>query len=201
METKTKNYLKELPDNYIESYVIDARDKKTGLIVRIMFFSLLVVAFLICEAINLFNFSFKFELIRTIITPFVFIVAYIVMVILHELIHGLFNVIFTHEKLILGFNKGSAYCGVPGIYLKKGPKMVVAIAPFVTFLIALIIALIFTKDPYYYMLISIFLGLHVGGCSGDLLEFFILVFKYRGQKVLVNDTGPRQTIYIKQQKN
>lgn len=196
MKTKTNCYFKELPEHYISDYVIDARTKKMALIVRIMFISLWAITFVICEAFNRFNFSFEFQLVRTIVTPFVFIAAYIVMIVLHELIHGLFNVIFTHEKLIFGFSKGAAYCGVPDIYIKKGPKMVVAMAPLFTFLIALIIALIFIKDPYYFMLVSIFLGLHVGGCSGDLIEFFILLFKYHSKKVLVYDSGPTQTIYI-----
>ena len=196
MDTKTNLYFKELPENYVSDHVIDARVKKTALIVRIMFISLLAITFVVCEAFFGFNFSFEFQLIRTIITPLVFIAAYIVMIIIHELIHGLFNIIFTHEKLVFGFSKGAAYCGVPDIYLKRVPKMVVAMAPFFTILILLIIPLIFVKDPYYYMLISIFLGLHVGGCSGDLIEFFILLFKYHGKKVLVYDSGPTQTIYI-----
>ena len=196
MEAKTKHYFKELPGNYVEDYVIDARDKKTGRIVSISFIALWAITFVICEAINLFNFSFEFKLMRTILAPLVFAFAYIVMVVLHELIHGLFNKIFTHEKLTFGFSKKSAYCGVPGIYIKKWPKIVIAMAPFFTFLTALIIALILIKDPFYYMLVSIFLGLHIGGCSGDLMEFFVLLFKYRGKRVLVNDSGPTQAIYI-----
>ena len=198
MDTKTNFYFKKLPENYVADFVIDVREKKLAWIVRILYISLLAITFVVCEAFNRFNFSFRFALLRTILTPIIFIAAYIVMVVLHELIHGLFNIIFTREKLEFGFAKGSAYCGMPNIYLKKGPKMVVVMAPFFTFLIALVIALIFIKDPYYYMVVSIFLGLHVGGCSGDLIEFFILFFKYHGKKVLVGDTGPTQTIYIAQ---
>ena len=196
MNTKTNYYYKELPENYVSDFVIDAREKKMAWIVRIMFISLWAITFVVCEAFNRFDFSFEFQLIRTIVTPFVFIATYILMVILHELVHGLFNIFFTHEKLVFGFSKGAAYCGIPNIYLKKGPKMVVAMAPFFTFLIALTVALIFIKDPYYYMVISIFLGIHVAGCSGDLIEFFVLLFKYRGKKTLVYDSGPTQTIYI-----
>ena len=201
METKTKHYFHELPENYVMDHTIDPKDKKTLWTMRIMFFVLFIVTFVICEAFNRFNFVMQFELIRTILAPIVFIAAYIVMIILHELIHGLFNVIFTHEKLVFGFNKSSAYCGTPNIYIKKGPKMVVAMAPFFTFLIVLIIPLVFIKDPFYYLLISILLGIHVSGCSGDLIEFFTLLFKYHGKKALIYDTGPTQTIYVEQQKN
>ena len=198
MNEKTKCYYKELPENYVSNFVVDANNKKIGWTARIMTLVLIGVTFVICEAINGFDFSFKFELVRTILTPIVFFVVYIVMIILHELIHGLFNIVFSHEKLTFGVGKGNAYCGVPDIYMKKGPKMVVAMAPFFTLFIVIVIPLIFIKDPYYYMLASILLSLHVGGCSGDLMEFFILLFKYYGKKVLVNDTGPKQTIYIEQ---
>ena len=195
MEEKTRFYYKELPENYIQDYVIDGRNKKTGLMMTILFFGLWITTFAICEAFFGFNFSMKFDLLRAALASFIFIASYIVMIILHELIHGLFNKIFTREKLTFGFGKGSAYCGAPEVYIKKGAKMVVAMAPFFTFSIALITALIFIKDPFYYLLVSIFLGLHIGGCSGDLAEFFILLFKYHGKKVLVNDIGPVQTIY------
>ena len=196
MDTKTNHYYKMLPTNYVSDYIIDGSVKKTRNLLMISFLVLWAITFVIAEAINRFNFAFEFEIVRTILTPIVFIVTYILMIILHELIHGLFNKIFTHEKLTFGFNKGSAYCGIPDIYIKKWPKVIIAIAPFITFLTVLITVLIFVKDPYYYMVISIFLGLHVGGCSGDLYEIAILVFKYYGKKVLVNDTGPKQEIFV-----
>lgn len=196
METKTNSYFKELPENYQPDFTIDVKEKKTRITINVMFFSLLVLSFVICEGFNRFNFSFEFELITFLLTPIIFAIAYVIMIILHELIHGLFCVILTHEKLILGFTKGAAYCGTPDIYIKKGPKIVIALAPFTTILIVLIVALIFIKHPYYYMIVSIFLGLHIGGCSGDLYETFILLFKYHGKKVLVNDVGPKQVIYI-----
>ncbi|MCR4661573.1 MAG: DUF3267 domain-containing protein [Clostridia bacterium] len=176
--------------------MLDASSKKTGRIVMVLFAVLFSLTFVICEAINSFNFAIEFKLVRTLVAAAIFVLAYLLMVIVHELIHGLFNKIFTHEKLVFGFSKKSAYCGTPNIYIKKGAKMVIAMAPFFILLITLIIPLIFIKEPFYYLLVTIFLGFHVGGCSGDLVEFFILLFKYKGKEVLVMDTGPSQTIYV-----
>ena len=39
--------------------------------------------------------------------------------VLHELTHGLFYKIFTHEKLKFGMTLTVAYCGIPRIYTKK----------------------------------------------------------------------------------
>ena len=199
MESKTRYYFTELPENYVSDYVIGASSKKTNRIIGILFPILLILTFVICEAINRFNFAIEFKLVPTIVSPLVFVLAHFLMVVVHELIHGLFNKILTHEKLVFGFTRSSAYCGTPNIYIKKGAKMVIALAPFVILLAALIIPLIFIKDPFYYLLMSIFLGLHVGGCSGDLVEFFILLFKYHRKDVLILDTGPTQTIFLKQE--
>ena len=201
MAPKTKHYFSELPENYISDYVIDASSKKTGNIVMILFPIFFALTFVICEAINGFSFTIEFKLVRTLVASVVFIPTYFFMIIVHELIHGLFNKILTREKLVFGFSKKSAYCGTPSIYIKKGAKIVIAMAPFFVLLIALIIPLIFVKDPFYYLLVTILLGLHVGGCSGDLVEFFILLFKYKGKEVLVLDTGPSQIIYIKTTNN
>ena len=38
--------------------------------------------------------------------------------------------------------------------------------------------------------------MHVGGCVGDLWVTYYLLFKYRDKKMIVNDTGPKQTFYI-----
>ncbi len=196
MLSKTKYYFADLPNGYVSDFVLDASSKKTGRIVMVLFAVLFSLTFVICEAINSFNFAIEFKLVRTLVAAAIFVLAYLLMVIVHELIHGLFNKIFTHEKLVFGFSKKSAYCGTPNIYIKKGAKMVIAMAPFFILLITLIIPLIFIKEPFYYLLVTIFLGFHVGGCSGDLVEFFILLFKYKGKEVLVMDTGPSQTIYV-----
>lgn len=105
MAPKTKHYFSELPENYISDYVIDASSKKIGNIVKISFPIFFALTFVICEAINGFNFAIEFKLIRTLIASVVFIPTYFFMIIVHELIHGLFNKILTREKLVFGFSK------------------------------------------------------------------------------------------------
>ncbi|MCR4562610.1 MAG: DUF3267 domain-containing protein [Bacilli bacterium] len=200
MAPKTKYYFVELPENYASDYIIDGSSKKTRKIVTILFFVSFALTFVICEAINRFNFAIEFKLARTLVAPVVFVLAHFLMVVVHELIHGLFNKILTHEKLVFGFSLRSAYCGTPSIFVKKGAKMVIAMAPFFTLLTALVVPLVFVKDPFYYLLVTILLSFHVAGCSGDLMEFFILLFMYRRKEVLVLDTGPSQTIYVKSDK-
>ena len=77
MAPKTKHYFSELPENYISDYVIDASSKKIGNIVKISFPIFFALTFVICEAINGFNFAIEFKLVRTLIASVVFIPTYI----------------------------------------------------------------------------------------------------------------------------
>ena len=49
-----------------------------------------------------------------------------------------------------------------------------------------------------FMLFAALFTLHVAGCVGDLWVAGVLLFRYRGREVLMNDTGPKQTFYVKE---
>ena len=55
----------------------------------------------------------------------------------------------------------------------------------------LLIPDLFTKIVVLFMF-----AMHFGGCVGDLWVAYYLLFKHRDKKILVNDTGPKQTFYI-----
>lgn len=48
------------------------------------------------------------------------------------------------------------------------------------------------------LILKLLFAEHFGGCSGDLYDTVLLVFKYR-KGCLINDDGPKQTIYIKEE--
>ena len=73
--------------------------------------------------------------------------------------------------------------------------IITALAPFMLFNIVFIISIIFTNG-FLCLLISLLFSIHHGGCSGDLfISFKILI---SGKNLLINDTGPKQTIYRKE---
>jgi len=39
-------------------------------------------------------------------------------------------------------------------------------------------------------------ALHLGGCSGDIYITYLLLKKYRDPRTLMNDTGPKMTLYV-----
>lgn len=207
MESKTRHYFWELPEGYNLVKVIDAKDKKTVAILNI------------CSVVIGFGLSFLFFLSfarksgtdsfikafrsyaqdkERIIAFLVFIVCLFAYIVLHELVHGLFYKIFTHEKLTFGLTLSVAYCGVPNLYVKKNPMLLTTLAPFLTFSIILGSALLIVKEPLIHCLIGVLFSVHASGCSGDLWVGFELLTRFRNKDVLMNDTGPKQSFYMKE---
>ena len=197
MNEKTKYYYNDLPEGYKKDYVIDSKDSKfTIIFATIINLVLLASTVAICLAFKGFKIELKENRSYVLLCTAIFLFTMVIYMVLHELTHGLFYKIFTHEKLKFGMTLTVAYCGIPTIYTKKWPMVVTTLAPFVVFTVVFSIPLIFITNTMVYLYASLMLGFHVGGCVGDLYGAIIAVFKYRGKKLLVNDTGPKQTFYI-----
>lgn len=196
MEEKTNHYFYELPTGYKEDYVIDAKDKKIGLIFNLVCILVTIGVILIMyllKGLELYIYVSKFNIFAYL----VFLVTIFVYLIFHELTHGLFYKIYTKEKLTFGLTLFVAFCGVPKIYVKKKAMMVTILAPFVVYTIVFgLICYLLRFNDLYYLLASCMLGIHVGGCVGDLYGFGVMLFKYHKKDILVNDTGPKQTFYV-----
>lgn len=202
MDEKTKHYFKELPEEYEMDYEIDAKSAKFTIVYGLILNLILVIGTIaICFAIRNISISDLFGPNRTIkiniLALLAFLASMVAYIVLHELTHGLFYKIFTHEKLTYGFTLTVAYCGCPKLYVKKWPMFITTLAPFVVFSIAFIIPLFFIKDNAIYVIMSILLGVHIGGCIGDLYCAVLMLFKYHKKNLLINDTGPKQTFYVK----
>ena len=194
---ENENYYEQLPEDYKLDYTIDANGGKTVVLMNIaaivIWFAFIAVALLI-RRIDFGEIDFGIEYL---LYFFGFFVSYVAYMVLHELVHGLFYKIFTKRKLKFGFNFFVAYCGVPDIYVKKTPMIVTVLAPFVVFTLIGLPALFFVSDVRLFIALSALVGAHIGGCVGDLFVAIILIFKYRGKNIYVNDTGPKQTFYVK----
>ncbi len=118
--------------------------------------------------------------------------AYLV---LHELVHGIVYKLMTREKLTFGISFSCAYCGVPDVFVTKKAALSALVAPFAVFTVAFALPIAFVGD-YAALFLSFLLVLHLGGCSGDLYDLFLLLFVIKGD-VLMKDTGPKQTFYVR----
>lgn len=117
-----------------------------------------------------------------------------VLVILHELIHGLFFKIFNPAgKVKFGFKNGMAYATSPFSFYTKGKFAAISLAPFILITIGL-------WSAYHYGLIRPFsfitlASLHSSACVGDFYWIYLL---FRAPKnSLVEDTEVGINFYEK----
>jgi len=119
-------------------------------------------------------------------------VLLVLLITIHELIHGFFFWVFTHSKPVFALRLFYAYAGAPDWYFPKRQFAVVAVAPLVI-IGAVGLLLILLAPINLVMFIIIFVSMNTGGSLGDL---FVLnrLFKL-SPTGLTNDTGDVVTFY------
>lgn len=196
-----KNYEAELPQNYKLVKTIDAKNSKIGIALNLVALAVVVACIVGAYFIvgvpfdELIDFDYHHGLYG-IIRVLVFFAVMVVYVILHELVHGAAYKALTKQKLTFGFTFTVAFCGVPNIYVYRKTALISVLAPFVVFLPIFLVLCFVLPNPLEKILAATMLGMHVGGCSGDLWVAGLLTFKYRDKTTLMNDTGPKQTFYV-----
>ncbi len=193
-----KNYYKELPENFKEDFVIDAKSKKTSIILTLISMGLLAAVFALIFFTKFYGTGINYNEDNFSVFwlgAFVGIFAY---VILHELTHGLFYYLFTKQKLTFGLTLFVAYCGLKEGYVNKTVSLVSSLAPFVIHSIWMLLLIILLPASPWLLVLSFIFALHFGGCCGDIYVTGILLFRYNKKQVLVRDNGYKQSFYIEQ---
>ncbi len=115
-----------------------------------------------------------------------FPLSIILMLVLHELVHGLFFWLFTHERPRFALKAGYAFAAAPGWYLPGPQYIIVGISPFIIIsLICIILAAFMAPAVVAYLLfIATF---NAAGALGDLIVV-AWVLRQRGM-VMVKDEG------------
>lgn len=193
-----KYYEETLPENYVEVYYINAKDKKVGLLLTLGSLLLMIIPLAILLPIYFVNHDLSVYLDSyTSIYLLSACFIYIFYIVAHELVHGIVYKLYTKQKLTFGLSWSCAFCGVPNVYVYRKASILALMAPFTVFSIlflALILWLYFVNG-ILYILLSVLFSLHFGGCVGDLYMFFLYLFKYKDKTTLMRDTGPEQYIY------
>ena len=193
-----KNFETELPEGYRQVYEIDAKNKKTAILLNavalIIFFLTLLPFILSLGFRNLFRLPTQRDLLLFYIVLLVSIIAYMV---LHELVHGACYKLLTHRKLTFGISLSCAYCGVPDIYVYRKASLIAILAPFVVFTILFLPpALLSGSYPLLRLTAVLLFCANVSGCTGDLYGAALMLFRFRDPMLLIRDTGPKQTYYL-----
>ena len=199
---KEKNFERDLPQGYKVGDVIDASKGKFAVILTV----LSVIPLFIAVGLLYLPFILDPNSIRLDIRlgenrlPYYAIalaltVAY---VILHELVHGAVYKMHTGEKLTYGFALTCAYCGVPKIFTYRKTAIAAVLAPFALFSLILVPALVvcYFFNAGLYLALGIVFAMHLSGCSGDLYVAFLFATKYKDNRTLMNDTGPKMAFFV-----
>jgi hypothetical protein len=186
-----------LPEGYVQTGEINLRkDQRLAIILNIAAFFIAVVSFFLLSGFAALirpggmNFSGSI----TIVMVVVLLGLYVLLMSLHELIHGLFFWGFTHSRPVFGVRLYYAFAGAPAWYLPVRQYGFTALGPLVIIGAAglLLIALV---PQSWILTIILLVALNTGGAAGDLLVF-IRMFKLP-QTCLANDTGDVVTFYEK----
>lgn len=191
-----KRFESELPEGYREAYRIDAKNKKTGILLNVIALALTVGTLLI-----LWPFlnapAGEEALILSPLRFLLFAAALLGTLVLHELTHGAAYKLLTRQKLSFGVTPLCAYCGLPDLYVTRRTALIAVLAPFVLFSLllgALTAFLPLWVDRFFAALLF---AIHFGGCAGDLLVAALLLFRFRSPDVLLRDSGPAQIFYVR----
>ena len=197
-----KRYETELPPGYTLSYHINAKDKKTGIVMNIWAF-VIMLAVGALGAIPLIidkTLSFDIEPLTFFISWAITMVSMIIYIVLHELVHGVAYKLLTKRKLTFGISWSCAFCGVPDIYVYRLPSIIALVAPLITFTVIFLplSALMYFIHPIYYIMSLLLLAMHLGGCVGDGYMSYLFLKVFKNKNILMKDTGPEQFIYTQE---
>ena len=189
------NHYLQLPENYREVFHVDAKNKKTGLILNGI--GLVLTALLVIPPVLLADYS-ALHLEKLLLYDIVFLAALVAYLVLHELAHGAAYKLLTKEKLTFGFSWSCAYCGVPQCYTSRKTALFSLFAPLTVFTLVFLPLAIGTYfvNTESFLLFSFLFAVHIGGCTGDLYMIFLLCFRYKDPALLMRDTGPEQWLYL-----
>jgi hypothetical protein len=102
-----------------------------------------------------------------------FIIAlFIVIIIVHEGIHGLFFKIFNPKRKVkFGFKAGMAYASSPGTIFSRKQFLVIIIMPLFILTILMVVLMFLYPNPAY----KYYIALHTGACAGDIYYAYLIL--------------------------
>jgi hypothetical protein len=190
-----------LPDQYQEQTNLDlSQDRRLMLLLNILGLILLIPwGWLFLQLFGMIRpdagtLSIEIGGLGTLLLTMLLFLATIVLVVtLHELVHGLFFWWFTGKRPHYGTGAGYAYAAAPpGWYLPRQQYFIVALAPlFVISIVGLALLPLLPSAAFIYLFAALLFN--AVGSVGDLVVVGWLL--QRPPHTLVQDSGPAITIY------
>lgn len=200
-----KRFEESLPQGYVEAKTIDAKNGKTAVAFTVGSLVLTLAVFVVVWLALFRGEPVADSLDRlvpdenwtSLVRIVVFFAAYLLYVVLHELVHGAVYKAFTKQKLTFGVTLTVAYCGIPNLYVYRTVALCALLAPFVVFVPVFLVPMFLLESYADVLICGALLAFHVGGCIGDLYDAALYAFVFTDKTTLMRDTGPKQTFYVK----
>lgn len=179
-----------LPENYQPFARLNIEDKRTQLILNIAGLVLLavfgVLYFLWMAAFHSADFAAGIQFNLQIGQFLAAILALIIVLVLHEGIHGLAYWLLAGVRPVFAFKGAYAYAAAPGWYVARGPYLAIGLAPLVLLSLAGMLAL--AVAPLSWLAVIYFaVVMNAAGAVGDLWVAVLLLRAPRG--CLALDSG------------
>jgi hypothetical protein len=110
------------------------------------------------------------------------------MLVFHELVHGIFFWLFTHERPIFALKGGYAFAAAPEWYLPSSQYIIVGLSPFVVISILSIIFAVFVSSSIVPFLLYI-ATFNAAGALGDMIVVGWVL--KQPNTILVKDQGDK----------
>lgn len=187
-----------LPEYYKEILRIDLqKDKKLALIVNILAIVIAVVlavpAHFVVPIFSLFNMESGFD--NYLLRFAVLLVAIVLYMVLHELVHGAVMKLCGTKKVKYGFTGMYAFAGSDDYYDKKA-YLIIALSPVVLWGILLAVWSCFVSPEWFWVIYLVQIT-NLSGAAGDL--FVTVKFLKLPKDILVKDYGVSMVVYSRQQ--
>lgn len=121
------------------------------------------------------------------------VLAYLLMVLLHEGVHGIFFWLVTRKLPRFGVTLAYAYASAPGILIPRNPYLVIGLAPLVLLTAIGIFILPFVPEatlPYLVFTLT----MNAAGAVGDM--YVVLVLLRVPAYAKIEDQGDRISIFL-----
>jgi hypothetical protein len=187
---------RNLPSTYLQSRTLDLASRPVLMIllnvVGLLLFFAFGLGFLRLAELFYPGIVFSASNIPALLAILALLLAYATVLVLHELVHGLFFVILTHSLPHFGIKQMYAYACAPDWYIPRNQFLVVGLAPLILITIAgfLLLPLLGSALATFTLFA---MAVNASGAIGDLYTVvWILRFP---SNALVCDHGEKFSIY------
>lgn len=187
---------RDLPPTHQQSRTLDLASR-TGLMILLNLVGLLLffafgLAFLLLAVAVYPGIKFGISNFPALLGILILLLGYAGVLALHELVHGLFFVIFTRSRPHFGLKQMYAYACAPDWYIPRNQFLVVGLAPFILITLGGFVLLpLASVNLATFMLFA--MAVNASGAIGDLYTVvWILRFP---SNAFVCDHGEKFTIY------